>query len=160
MANDSIKLFVDYLLKLTECEAVKHLLTVSLYDNRAVVEISLLLLRLLRQNVTVISVLTLDLACSSKRETLLCSGLSFNFWHFFVCLIINNVWQRIYQALRTSILLLLLPVSQPALRMGYWGWDLQPLSWLSPLPLLQPRLPRCRGVAGSSSEHLPSWERG
>ena len=73
------------------------MLTVCLHDNRAVVKISLLLLRLLSQNVTVISVLTLDFACSSKRETLLCSGLCFNFWHFFMYLIINNVWQRIYQ---------------------------------------------------------------
>ena len=82
---------------LTESETIEHLLAVCLHDNRAVIKISLLLLRLLSQNVTVISVLTLDLACSSKRETLLCSGLSFNFWHFFMYLIINNVWQRIYQ---------------------------------------------------------------
>ncbi len=67
---------------LAECETIKHLFAICLYDKCAVNEISLLLLSLLGQDVTVISVLTLNLSCTSKLETLLCSGLSFNFWHF------------------------------------------------------------------------------
>ena len=68
---------------LTECETIEHLLAVCLHDNRAVVKISLLLLRLLSQNVTVISVMTLDLTSSSETESLLRTGLCFYFWHFF-----------------------------------------------------------------------------
>ena len=83
--------------RLTHCETIENLLAVCLYDNCTVVKISLLLLSLLSQDVTVISMLTLNFSCSSKRETLFCSGFSFNFWHFFIVLIINNVWQRIYQ---------------------------------------------------------------
>ena len=59
---------ITYWMGLTECETIEHLLAVCLHDNRAVVKISLLLLRLLSQDVTVISVLTLDLAGSSKRN--------------------------------------------------------------------------------------------
>jgi hypothetical protein len=63
-----------------------------------VVEISLLLLGLLSQNVTVVSVLTLDLSCASELETLLGSGFSFYFWHFFVVFsYLIKWWQRIYQ---------------------------------------------------------------
>ena len=80
-ANHSVKLFV-YLerflfsfsqteFRLTKNEEVKNLLAVCLNDNCAVVEISLLLLGLLSQNVTVVSVLTLNLSCASKLETLL-----------------------------------------------------------------------------------------
>ena len=89
---------ITYWISLTKCETIEHLLTVCLHDNRAVVKISLLFLRLLGQDVTVIRMLTLDFACSSKRETLFGCACCFNFWHFFVYLIfINNVWQRIYQ---------------------------------------------------------------
>jgi hypothetical protein len=73
---------------LTECETFANLLTISLYDNRAVVEISLLLLSLLCQDVTVISVVTLNLSCSSKDKALFGSAFGFNFWHFFIVLII------------------------------------------------------------------------
>ena len=70
-------------------------------------QISLLLLCLLSQNVTVISVMTLDLTCTGKAESLLCTGVSLYFWHFFVNLkllfiICGNAYTK---ALRTFIML-------------------------------------------------------
>ena len=47
-------------------------------------KISLLLLGLLSQDVTVISVVTLNLSCSGEGKTLLCTGVGFLFWHCFV----------------------------------------------------------------------------
>jgi hypothetical protein len=47
-------------------------------------QVSLLLLCFLSQNVTVVSVMTLDLTGSGKAESLLCTGVCLNFWHFFV----------------------------------------------------------------------------
>jgi len=47
-----------------------------------VVQVALLLLGLLRQDVAVESVTTLYFACSGQRETLLGTGVGFNFWHF------------------------------------------------------------------------------
>ena len=46
-------------------------------------EVSLLLLCLLSQDVTVISVMTLDLTCTGETESLLCAGISLYFWHFY-----------------------------------------------------------------------------
>ena len=48
------------------------------------VEIPLLLLGLLRENVAVISVLSLDLSRSGKRETLFGTGVGLKLCHFFV----------------------------------------------------------------------------
>ena len=48
---------------------------------RSVAEIALLFLSLFGQDVTVISVLALDLTCAGESKTLLCSGISFHFWH-------------------------------------------------------------------------------
>ena len=45
------------------------------------VEVTLLLLGLLGQDVTVISVVTLDLTCSGECETLLGTGISLYFRH-------------------------------------------------------------------------------
>ena len=45
-------------------------------------QISLLLLGLLCQNVAVISVMTLDLACTGETESLLGTGICLYFWHF------------------------------------------------------------------------------
>ena len=45
-------------------------------------KISLLFLGLLGQDVAVISVMTLDLACSGEAEALLGSGVCLYFWHF------------------------------------------------------------------------------
>ena len=47
------------------------------------VEVSLLLLCLLSQNVTVVSVMTLDLTRTGECESLLCTGVCLYFWHFF-----------------------------------------------------------------------------
>lgn len=81
----------------TESEAFAYLSAVCFHYNCLMNKISLLLLSLLCQDMTVISVLSLDLSCSGKLETLLCCGFCFNFWHFFCFLIISNLWQRIYQ---------------------------------------------------------------
>ena len=49
-------------------------------------QVSLLLLGLLSQNVTVVSVMTLDFTCSGDAETLLGSGVCLYFWHCFLYL--------------------------------------------------------------------------
>ena len=51
-------------------------------------QVSLLLLCLLSQNVTVVSVMTLDFTCSGEAETLLGSGVCLYFWHCFLFLIV------------------------------------------------------------------------
>lgn len=58
-------------LLLTKDEEVANLPYVCLHDNRRVVKIPLLLLGLLRQNVAVVGVLTLNLPRAGKLETLL-----------------------------------------------------------------------------------------
>lgn len=52
-----------------------------------VVKVELLLLCLLGEDVTVVSVTSFNLTCSSERETLLCTRISLYFWHFLCCLI-------------------------------------------------------------------------
>ena len=59
------------------------MLHVTLVDDGLMNQITLLFLGLLGQNVTVISVMTLDLTCSGEAETLLGSGVCLYFWHFF-----------------------------------------------------------------------------
>ena len=49
------------------------------------VEVPLLLLGLLGENVAVISVLSLDLSRSGKREALFGTGVGFKLCHCFVC---------------------------------------------------------------------------
>lgn len=44
-------------------------------------EVTFLLLSLFRQNVTFVSVLSLDLSCSGKGEPLFGTGISLNLWH-------------------------------------------------------------------------------
>ena len=46
-----------------------------------IAEVTLLFFSLFGQDVTVISVLTLNLTCAGEGETLLRSGISFHFWH-------------------------------------------------------------------------------
>ena len=71
-------------LKLTQAKQVTHLLEVAaVYDSR-MNQITFLLLCLLGQNVTVVSMMSLDLTCSGETESLLGTGVRFNFWHFFV----------------------------------------------------------------------------
>ena len=74
---------------LAEAEEVADLLHVLGHNDSAVVEVALLLLRLLCQDVAVVCVVTLYLACSGERESLLRAGVSLYFWHFFNLLIIN-----------------------------------------------------------------------
>ena len=45
-------------------------------------QVAFLLFSLLRQNVTFVSVLTLDFTGSGKRETLFSTGVRFYLWHY------------------------------------------------------------------------------
>lgn len=58
---------------------------VRLINDGYVVKVALLLFRFLGQNVTVVSMTSFDLTCSSENETLLGTGISLYFWHF-LCL--------------------------------------------------------------------------
>ena len=71
------------------------------------IEISLLLLCLLSQNVTVVSVMTLNLTSTGECESLLCTGVCLQLWHFYFVLkfYYNKRWQRIYQDGTTQFLL-------------------------------------------------------
>jgi len=60
------------------------LVLVDSSNQARVAKVTLLLLGLLRENVTVESVLSLDLTGSGERETLLCAGISLYFRHLFV----------------------------------------------------------------------------
>jgi len=62
------------------------LLAIGRHDQVAVLQVALLLLGFLRQDVAVISVVTLNLTRSGERETLLSAGISLHFWHFLFCL--------------------------------------------------------------------------
>ena len=63
-----------------------NLLNVALVDDGEVVEVAFLLLGLLRQDVAVISVFSLDFSCTGKGEPLFGTGISLNLGHclFFV----------------------------------------------------------------------------
>ena len=54
-------------------------------------QVAFLLFSLLSQNVTFVSVLTLDFTGSGKRETLFSTGVRFYLWHFVLNLVINNI---------------------------------------------------------------------
>ena len=58
-------------------------------NNSNMSEVAFLFFSLLRQNVTFVSVLTLDFTGSGKRETLFCTGVRFYLWHFVLNLVIN-----------------------------------------------------------------------
>lgn len=68
--------------KLTHAKELAYFLFVNLGNEASLTEITLLLLSLLRQDVTVEGVLTLDLTGSGERETLLCTRISLYFRHF------------------------------------------------------------------------------
>ena len=70
---------------LAEAEEFAYLTYVGAVYDGYVVQVALLLLGLLRQNVTVVSVTSFDLTRSGEHETLLCAGISLYFWHF-LCL--------------------------------------------------------------------------
>lgn len=76
---------------LTEVEQVANLFHVCAGNQRGVVQNALALLRLLRQDVAVISVLTLDLSRAGEREALLGRGIGLYFRHFFMYLVVSNL---------------------------------------------------------------------
>ena len=76
------------LMKLTEAEQFAYLLHIGAIHDGIVYQVSLLLLRLLRQNVTVISMLSFNLTCSGKSESFFSTGISLNFWHFLLFLLV------------------------------------------------------------------------
>jgi hypothetical protein len=53
-----------------------------LFDNSAVSQVTFSLFGLFGENVAMVSVMSLDFAGAGKRESLLGSGLCFNFRHF------------------------------------------------------------------------------
>ena len=67
--------------RLTHAEEFANLLHVRAVNEGHMVKVALLLLGLLGQNVTVISVVTLNLTGSKKRKTLLCTRISLYFRH-------------------------------------------------------------------------------
>jgi hypothetical protein len=75
-------------LKLTQAKQVTHLLEVAAIDDSLMNQITFLLLCLLGENVAVVSVMSLDLTSSGETESLLGTGVCFNFWHFFIDLVI------------------------------------------------------------------------
>ncbi len=67
--------------RLTHAEEFANLLHVRAVNEGHMVKVALLLLGLLGQNVTVISVVTLNLTGSGERKTLLCTRISLYFRH-------------------------------------------------------------------------------
>jgi len=67
---------------LTQAKEFAYLINIALVYKCDVVEITLLLLGLLGQNVTVISVFSFNLTRSGKGEPLFGTGISLYFWHF------------------------------------------------------------------------------
>lgn len=67
---------------------------VRLVNEIHVVKVAFLLLRLLRENVTMESVMSLDFTRSSKRKTLFRTGISLYFWHF-LCVLIDEYTLRL-----------------------------------------------------------------
>lgn len=84
--NDFGKRFCGYKnqKRLAHAEQFANLLYVSAVNETNVYEVTLLLLSLLRENVTVESVLSLDLTGSGEGETLLSTRISLYFRHLFV----------------------------------------------------------------------------
>ena len=79
VVRDALLLIVE---NLTEAEEFAYLTLVRAVYEGNVVEVALLLFRFLRQNVRVVSVMSLDLTCSGELETLFCAGVRLYFWHF------------------------------------------------------------------------------
>ena len=67
--------------RLTHAEEFANLLHVRAVNEGHMVKVALLLLGLLGQDVTVISVVTLNLTGSGERKTLLCTRISLYFSH-------------------------------------------------------------------------------
>lgn len=71
---------------LAQAKQLAYLTAVCVVNDGHMVEVALLLLRLLRENVTVVSVASFNLTRSGEHKTLLCAGISLNFWHFLLIL--------------------------------------------------------------------------
>ena len=71
---------------LAEAKKFAHLLHVCTVNDSVVYKVSLLLLRFLSQDVTVESVLSLNLTRSGKSESFFSTGISLYFWHFLLFL--------------------------------------------------------------------------
>ena len=63
-----------------------HLSYVSRINSRSIAQISLLLFRLLRQNVTVESMLSLDFTRSGKSKSFFGTGVRLDLWHLVLLL--------------------------------------------------------------------------
>lgn len=64
-----------------ECEHILYSLHIGAVNDGGIRQVSLPLLRLLRQDVTFVSVLSLELSRAGERKTFLRTGLAFHFWH-------------------------------------------------------------------------------
>ena len=82
LAKHSVLQLFVCLFGLSQVQKVTYLFLVGFHHDSGVVEVSLLLLSLLRQNVAVISMLSFDLTCSGQLEAFLSAGICLNFWHF------------------------------------------------------------------------------
>ena len=72
--------------RLTEAKEFTNLTAVCAIDNSYVVEVTLLLLSLLSQNVTVVSVMSFNLTSTSESKSFFSTGICLNFWHCFIVL--------------------------------------------------------------------------
>jgi hypothetical protein len=68
---------------LAETQQVAYLLHVGLVDDAVTLQITLLLLGFLRQDVAVVSVMSLNLTRTGESKSLLSTGVCLYFWHFF-----------------------------------------------------------------------------
>ena len=66
---------------LTHTQEVTYLLHILSHYDSAVIQVSLLFFCLLCQDVAVVCVMTLYLACTGECESLLSTGISLYFWH-------------------------------------------------------------------------------
>ena len=118
--------FVDsrLTLSLTQIEKVAHLLQVVGHHDGVVNQVTFLLLRLLRQDVTVISMMSFHFTRSGKNESFFGTGISFLFWHFvcfLICyLICGNAYTRRYA--HASLVSPRLPHAALGTLSGRWLW--------------------------------------
>lgn len=64
-----------------EREHVLYRFHIRVIDDGGIRQVSFPLFRLLRQHVTFVSVLSLELSRAGERKTLLRTGFAFHFWH-------------------------------------------------------------------------------
>ena len=71
-------------INLAEAEQIAYLLEIRLVNESLVNQITFLFLCFLSQDVTVVSMMSLDLTCTGETESLLRTGIRFYFWHCFL----------------------------------------------------------------------------